>query len=629
MAGVQARLDALARENAQLRADLEAARTLQARTQAEARAVAEELAQTRAWIFNARAGSVEYRMLAYALLCAAGAAPGRPNPDRPREYTTATLLQAGATVGMSRASTYRYAKQVFAAGLVRKRVSHPKEEGQFRTRTLLAPPSGLDWARTWADTARIGPPPPSEDHATEARRQAQQRERVKRILAECPECGERDVEMHCHVCRARRHVDTIPPAAPATRRRPRPPYPLAPTETPGNESQLDNASISMSESQVETCDPFAAVLDESLDPLHAEVPLERYTVAAGGQVVDARTGEAVAPLDAAVNALAPALSVFPDAVQMRQRQTESDSKYTSLGFALTPKHVKAHLEGKATLGTGLCWDDPTMPSGRACRAIAWDSDDHFDKLMHAAHRLAGKGLRTLLIQNPVDATRGHLWALLDAPIDATSALAVAEHLAPELAGLAERFPNPNMTNGGRLRLPGGCYLPVGAVPTPVRVALVTADGPLTWHEGTDPHAWAAIAGAVNTAAAITATWAPPDTRERLIPKHKRAQPHRRKPKRPAWRGRAGDDFFAQFNAAHPIESLVDVLGNHKFRAPWRADERTASVHLFDDGHWHDFGPGNRHGDAFDLWAALNGYWPPGRDRPDRKGAYRALVGGAP
>lgn len=55
--------------------------------------------------------------------------------------------------------------------------------------------------------------------------------------------------------------------------------------------------------------------------------------------------------------------------------------------------------------------------------------------------------------------------------------------------------------------------------------------------------------------------------------------------------------------ANPLESVVERMTGqrivkHKIRAPWRQDD-TPSVHIYDDGKWHDFGTG-MHGDVLDF-----------------------------
>lgn len=61
--------------------------------------------------------------------------------------------------------------------------------------------------------------------------------------------------------------------------------------------------------------------------------------------------------------------------------------------------------------------------------------------------------------------------------------------------------------------------------------------------------------------------------------------------------------IAALKQAHPLEHVVQRLTGqpivkHKIRAPWRSDS-TPSVHIYDDGKWHDFGTG-LHGDVLDF-----------------------------
>jgi hypothetical protein len=52
----------------------------------------------------------------------------------------------------------------------------------------------------------------------------------------------------------------------------------------------------------------------------------------------------------------------------------------------------------------------------------------------------------------------------------------------------------------------------------------------------------------------------------------------------------------EFKRTHTIDQVVEQYGNqqvgrdHKIFAPWRA-ESTPSVHIYEDGSWHDYGAG--------------------------------------
>src|SRR5262249_2239352 len=86
----------------------------------------------------------------------------------------------------------------------------------------------------------------------------------------------------------------------------------------------------------------------------------------------------------------------------------------------------------------------------------------------------------------------------------------------------------------------------------------------------------------------------------------------------------GANPFEAWALAHPVETLVDVGRDGYFRASWR-DERTASVYLYPDGHWHDFGGDPRPGrDSLGLWCSLTGYWDAASNQPQRAQAARAL-----
>lgn len=53
----------------------------------------------------------------------------------------------------------------------------------------------------------------------------------------------------------------------------------------------------------------------------------------------------------------------------------------------------------------------------------------------------------------------------------------------------------------------------------------------------------------------------------------------------------------EFKRTHTIDQVVEQYGNqqvgrdHKIFAPWRA-ESTPSVHIYEDGSWHDYGAGS-------------------------------------
>ncbi len=317
-------------------------------------------------------------------------------------------------------------------------------------------------------------------------------------------------------------------------------------------------------------------------------------------------------LEAAIAALSPCVTRHPNGVEMHGGKAK---KYLSISRSLTSTDIAAHQRGVATFGGGLLWD---TPEGPRTQALVWDSDDDFPRLERSARRLDHAGLRPLLIQNPIDPKRGHLWVIFTAPCPPAWAIAAAERLAPELRALDERFPNLKSKDGLRIRLPGGSYVLPDGTRRPVKVAAGTVDGPGPWLDGTAPEAWALIGAAGSDPAILRATF---------VPRAERPQAPKGRPKagvRQVHAPRGGGAFFAGFNAENPIESMVTVDRRGFFSAPWR-DERTPSVHVYADGkRWKDFGPSDRGGDAFDLWCALNGYWDEGTEKPDRRAAYRAL-----
>jgi hypothetical protein len=282
--------------------------------------------------------------------------------------------------------------------------------------------------------------------------------------------------------------------------------------------------------------------------------------------------------------------------------------------------VAAHLRGGATYGASLCWPDPLRPDRRLCRALAWDSDTGLEMLVAGAAALNDAGLRPLVVRNPAKAGRGHLWLFFDTPVEPVDALARCHRLAPELATIPEHFPNDD-ANGGRLRLPGGRYRPQRGPAVPVLLAAGRSDLPLFWLGGTTPLAWALLGAAVSRAAVLRATWLPPAER----PPSRPWAPTRAAVR--SVRPVAADGAFVErlraWSDANPIESLVQVR-HRKFLASWRGED-TASVHLYPDNHWFDFGGDRRHGrDSFDLWCCLNGYWDAATNRPRRVDAARAL-----
>jgi hypothetical protein len=329
--------------------------------------------------------------------------------------------------------------------------------------------------------------------------------------------------------------------------------------------------------------------------------------------------EALAALRSAVAVLLPAVEHFADALRMLARRVDGDAKYTSLHRSLTAKDIERHLQGSVVHGSGLSWPDPLHPGRRLCRALAWDSDTDLDVLLYGAASLDAVGLRPLLVRNPTKPSCGHLWLFLDAPLEPIMAMARAEYLAPALRKARERFPDGS-SNGGRIRLPGGCYLPINGKPVAVRVAAGRQDMPLVWLDGTIPLAWALIGCAVSQAGILTSTWLPPSERPQFKPV---TVAPIRKTVRPANLQGSLVERVQAWSAANPVTSLVSVKHN-KFVASWRR-ETVASVHYYDDdGHWWDYGGKFGGRDSFDLYCRLNGYWDEGSNKPRRVEAARAL-----
>ncbi len=446
---------------------------------------------------------------------------------------------------------------------------------------------------------------------------ATQRRRL--IEARCPVCKTTNCTIHCSNGH-RTHMDDVAdaqPAAPATA------HGRAAPDTGADPVREESSLTDNAPGVREECSDNH-VLDDGLST-GGDRAAARPLVAASAEAAAPDTGadpvreESSLTAQEAVATLAPAVTRHPNAVTMRGIKGQ---KYVSLGRALTEADLVAHLRGTRTAGAGLLYD---TPDGDRAQAVAWDEDGRFDRLVRAAARLNNAGLRPLLVRNPVDPGRGHLWLLFTAPCDPAWAIAAAERLAPELRDVGERFPDLSEKGGARVRLPGGAYVLPDGTRRPVQVAAGAGEGPRAWLDGTTPAAWALIGAALSDPAILATTF---------VPRADRPKPQ---PARTQWRprpgltirggrgsGHGGDDIFARFNAEHSIEDMVDVGRDHTFVAPWR-QEKTASVHVYDDGHWHDFGPDRRHGrDAFDLWCALNGYWDVATNRPDRRAALRAL-----
>jgi len=421
--------------------------------------------------------------------------------------------------------------------------------------------------------------------------------RRRLIEARCPVCKTTDCTIHCSNGHTT-HMDDVEDAQPQRALSIVRDVPETDEEPVREDSSLTQNAPAVMEEMSDSYLSSEGTYPEEETPL----PLDEEPV----------REESSLTVQDALATLEPAVTRHHDAVCMKGGKP----KYLSIGRPLTAADVTAHLLGKQTFGAGLLYE---TPDGPRVQALAWDEDGRFDRLTRSATRLNNAGLRPLLVRNPIDPQRGHLWLLFTAPCDPAWAIAAAERIAPELRTVEERFPDLNEKGGARVRLPGGAYVTGDGRRIPTQVAAGTKDGPGEWLDGTTPEAWALIGVALSDPEILGATFVPREERPKLRPA-RNAPPVQRRPITP----RAGTAFFARFNAENPIESMVEIDRRGFFTAPWRS-ERTASVHVFADGQrWKDFGPDKRGGDAFDLWCALNGYWPTGADRPDRKGAYAAL-----
>jgi len=592
-------------------------------------ATTRELKATQAFLSNP-ALTPPQKIVAYNALTLTGAAPGRPATDRATEFSETNRGLVAYRSGLSKDQTGTHVKAIAEAGLIRRQVYTTREEDAqgrtiLRKRQRIAPPDGQDWIETWARPGRIGAIAPSARMETAKENASKQREEVKKlklILAECPECHSTDVDLRCHRCGVITPIADIDEAT-ETRTRDTPERPAA-----------DNVNYTLSENgptaDAETTNDAPANVGSPDNVNCALLDSEGYTNRAQFTLSD--TGgvtetsappspQAVSPLDAAVAVIAPAVIDFPNHIRMRSRKTDNDTKYITVHEPLTEALVRGHLLGRQSLGAGLCRPDGFRPGSRQARAVAFDSDMALTPLTRGAARLARAGLRPLLVRNPAKPASGHLWLFFDDVVDANDALAAVRTIAPELLDVKEMFPNPEVSNGHRVRLPGGYYLPVGAPRVAVDVALGDETGRPTWVSGVTQEGLEVIGKALSRAEILQSTFVAPTQRIRVKQASDAPAVKRREPVKVSGEGRA---FFDGFNAQNPIESMVTVDRNKKFRAPWR-DEEVPSVHLYADGGWYDFGKDKRHGkDAFDLWCALNGYWDAAANKPDRKAAYRAL-----
>jgi hypothetical protein len=247
--------------------------------------------------------------------------------------------------------------------------------------------------------------------------------------------------------------------------------------------------------------------------------------------------------------------------------------------------------------------------------------------LQAANQLYDAGLRPLLVQNKAKLYSGHLWVFSDRDTDAYRAQAAIEALAPALKRCRERYPKPpeNPTSGTntglRIRFPAGCYVTTEGERVPVLVGVHRGPADVVWAEGDTAAGWALLLGALSDAAILETTHIPVAERPKPAPPPERnIVPVRR----------AGPDAgIQQWCLANPIDAQVPIERGSKFRAPWRSTEHDPSVHYYaSEGRFHDYGDPDYHGDAFDLYMILRGFWDPKRPQGPANPDYRAACADA-
>lgn len=571
----------------------------------------------------------------YELLgCPLGTSPA----TRPHADTIVSHTKVAERLGVSAKQVSKHLADMEADGWLRRwqATSINPENGKPLTHYHYAPVEGEAFLSTVAQPGALVErrEPGTSRLADDA--VAAKAARTKLIEACCPVCRSTDCQIHCahgHIT-AMATVEEARPGRPLTLKQ-RSPLKGGRVYTRtdrtdheasrGENPVTEQSSLTQNDPTVrEDCSPLDLSSDGTYSPeqssvTHQTVPVSEVSAVATVSTGDSAVGEdSSLTLQAAVAVLAPAVTHHHDAVRMRGGKP----KYLSMGRPLTGADIEAHLKGDQTYGAGLLADTPEEKA--RVQALVWDEDSHFDRLVRASAQLDQAGLRPVLVQNPANPQRGHLWLLFSAPCAPAWAISAAERLAPELRTVDERFPDLTEKGGARVRLLGGAYVLPDGTRRPVLVAAGTMDGPSDWLDGTTPAAWELIGAAVSDPAILAATFVPRG--ERPQPPRPQRPPRRLKPGVTIRAAQGGDhaDIFARFNAEHTIESMVDVGRDRKFIAPWRHED-TASVHVYDDGHWHDYGPDGRHGrDAFDLWCALQGYWDEARNRPDRRVALRVL-----
>ncbi len=578
--------------------------------------------ETRAYL---KRGDIEpgpkllYLQMAYQL----DHGPGSPAPtERPWEFKTIINGWMTKTTGMNERAVGAWLEaavdpEMTPAPLFRRRAHYEKNPttGDVATVYQYAPVEGRAWAETWG-TASTMPVPltnrrreKDRDKAEALReKKADELAEARRILAQCPKCGSTNAFVICRACAKKTEMKDIPTA-------------VAPTGS--KQGGVADESDILSKTNYQLSPNQGTDESDITPPVPAPVAVPRP--AAPAPLVGVADESDITPqeaLAAALGVVAPAVLPFPNHIVMKGLPGK---KYLTEEWPLTGELLEAHFLGTATYGAGLFWPDPAMKSGRAARAIAWDSDDELGRLIRGAALLRRRGLAPLVVKNPSKPNSGHLWLFFDAPVDPTDALTRAEQIAPCLRApeVPERFPSPTTTGekapGGRIRLPGGRYLTAGAPAVNVLVALAPEIGAPAWLDGTTPPGWAAIAGAVTHAPDLLLTWVDPAHRPKA-------------PKAPSVQARAatvqraaagGSDFFKTFNRENRISDLVTVNRRGFFKSPWHTDTEP-SCKVGPDGLWCDYSRDKKGGDAFDLWCALNGFWPDKADKPDRKAAYAFL-----
>lgn len=537
--------------------------------------------------------------------------PGSPAPtERPWEFKTIINSWMTKTTGMNERAVGAWLEaatnpEMTPTPLFRRRPHYEKDPitGDVSTVYQYAPVEGRAWPETWGTASTMSVPLTNRRREKERGRSEALREkkadelaRARRILAQCPKCGSTDAFVICRACAQKTEIKDIPTAV----------DPADSTQggVPDEYAIPSKTNYQLSPNQ--GTDEYAITPPES-EPVAAAPRLE--VVADEYAITPQET------LAAALRVVAPAVLPFPNHIVMTGK---ADPKYLTVAQPLTAEQIAAHFLGKETYGGGLCWDDAAMKSGRAAGAIAWDSDDDLGRLIKGSAQLRRRGLVPLLVKNPSKSNSGHLWLFFDAPVDPVDALARAEQIAPCLRDVRERFPNPDVKGGHRIRLPGGRYKRAGAPPVAVLVALVPEIGAPAWLDGTTPPGWAAIACAVTHAPDLLVTWVDPAHRPKA-PK----SPAQDRPAAVRHTAGGGASFFKKFNAENRVSDLVTVNRRGFFKSPWHTDTEP-SCQVSADGLWCDYSRDRKGGDAFDLWCALHDFWPDKADKPDRKAAYAFL-----